>query len=745
MGGDNTISAFLLYFAMLCWNRLVQPAQIVRGNPFMISKLRSYIRSFSFPIWSIPIALFIVTLLSYGIRAFDLGFFWDDWPYLWFFHRLGTTGILQAFEGDRPFLSFTYTLCLSILGSSSEAWQFFAIFTHWLYALGFWWVLALTWPNQKHKAAWAAFLFTVYPGFTQQWIAVIYGQAFLFFAAQFFSIGIMLWIARRRRTLGRFWIVAGLALSVVLSAFNMYSTEYFFGLELLRPVLLWLVFSEPADNATPRLGFWAAVRAHFWTAFLWWLPFLALMLSFIGWRTFIHPFYGHGLTTLQSVESSPLAGVWNLFLTLIQDTLVSSLAAWGQPLENLAGFIDRDQGNGIRLLAVMLGTGVLSAVYLIRLFPRSHAAAETTEPASSKPETWSWASQAILVGIFAILISGWPFWISGLKMQMGFPLDRYALPLSVGVSILLAGLIDAAIRRIGDSRELLYKGILLGAMIGLAAGFHFDVAQKYHEDWNTVRDFFWQLTWRAPSVKPDTLFASDHMPFQYFEDDSLTAPLNWTYDPNGNSQQMSYILYDLLVRRLTLPKYEPNLPVEKDFRSTFFSGTTSQTLIFSYEPPGCVRVLDPVYDQDLYNLTSRLKQALPLSNPTALVQAGDPAAQPPAEIFGSEPKHRWCYYFEKADLARQQGNWTEVRELSKQSIRVGYRPEDPSEYLPFIEAYARLGYWDDARQLTLETYQQEPNLRPALCSVWKRSQEATQTALNPAIQTVNETLACSNP
>ena len=105
------------------------------------------------------IALLILVFLSYGLRVFSLGFYWDDWPYLWFFERLGPSGIVQAFTGDRPFLSFIYIICLSIFGHSIIGWQIFGLLARWLCSLGLWWALKLTWPGQTDKAAWAAFLF----------------------------------------------------------------------------------------------------------------------------------------------------------------------------------------------------------------------------------------------------------------------------------------------------------------------------------------------------------------------------------------------------------------------------------------------------------------------------------------------------------------------------------------------------------------------------------------------------------
>jgi hypothetical protein len=679
----------------------------------LLSKTRSLLRSFSFPTWSVPFALLILTFLSYGLRISSLGFYWDDWPYLWFFDRLGPDGIVQAFAGDRPFLSFIYIICLSIFGHSILGWQAFALLARWLCSLGLWWALTLAWPTQKHKATWAIFLFTIYPGFTQQWISVIYGQAFFLWAASFFSIGVTLWLARHKSS--SIQLVIGTALGLALSAFTMFSTEYFFGLELLRPALLWLVIPGAAATAgaVPASERWKNMRRRILKVAAWWAPYLILMLVFVYWRSFIHVFAGYQMTALQGLEQSPLSALRSLVLNILKDLIVSTLVAWGQPLQ-LSSLFETSAANWLRVLAVIFITGVLTALYFDRLRPQS-GDIDLAPEQNLSPIQNCWAVEAILVGVFAMLVAGWPFWITQLPLRMGFPQDRFSLPLSVGACLLFAGLVDLA------GKNLLRKAIILGMAVALATGFHFNTAAAYHDDWVTARDFFWQLAWRAPSIQPRTLFLSTNLPFKYFEDDSLTAPLNWTFDPDGTSTQMKYILYDLFVRYHNLPPLNPRNPVEKDFRGMQFNGTTARTLIFYYAPPGCVRILDPIYDADLYQLPKPLLAKINLSNPSFLIQEQNTQAAPPVDIFGSEPKHRWCYFFEKADLARQNGDWKAIIELSKKSIRSGFRPEDPAEYLPFIEAYLRIGHLADGLELTQSTYHDNPALRPALCAAWRRS------------------------
>ena len=256
-------------------------------------------------------------------------FYWDDWPYLWIFNRLGSSGIVQAFSGDRPFLSFIYTVSLSVLGHSIQGWQIFGLLARWLCSLGLWWALSLAWPRHKDRVTWAVFLFTVYPGFTGQWISVIYGQAFLLWAAQFFSIGITLWLARCKPA--RVQLIAGTVLALALSAFTMFSTEYFFGLELLRPALLWLVFSD--DPGAQPLKTWKSIRQRGLKVAAWWAPYLVLMIVFVFWRSFIHVFTGYPMSTLQGLEQSPLSALRDLVLRITKDLILSTLVAWGQPLQ----------------------------------------------------------------------------------------------------------------------------------------------------------------------------------------------------------------------------------------------------------------------------------------------------------------------------------------------------------------------------------------------------------------------------
>jgi hypothetical protein len=179
------------------------------------------------------------------------------------------------------------------------------------------------------------------------------------------------------------------------------------------------------------------------------------------------------------------------------------------------------------------------------------------------------------------------------------------------------------------------------------------------------------------------------------------------------------------------------VPLAKTKDAVSFHGSTNVALVVQFTPPSCLHVLNPIYDSDLpvaplsgenyKTLTSaglpllgrKDETALPLSNPALIKPSGNtPAALP--KLFGTEPPHNWCYFYEKADLARQEGDWAQVARLGDEAFAIPYLPNDPSEYLPFIEAYARLNRWNDAKQLTLSTAGTMPILEPALCGLWQR-------------------------
>jgi hypothetical protein len=90
--------------------------------------------------------------------------------------------------------------------------------------------------------------------------------------------------------------------------------------------------------------------------------------------------------------------------------------------------------------------------------------------------------------------------------------------------------------------------------------------------------------------------------------------------------------------------------------------------------------------------------------------------------FIPESEHQWCYYYTKAELARQKKDWPEVLRLMDEANTLGYQPADLFEWLPYIEAQALTGNVSSAEKFSIEILKTEKKLRPGLCQVWKRVQ-----------------------
>jgi hypothetical protein len=193
--------------------------------------------------------------------------------------------------------------------------------------------------------------------------------------------------------------------------------------------------------------------------------------------------------------------------------------------------------------------------------------------------------------------------------------------------------------------------------------------------------------------------------------------------------QSSNLPYALLYteKRLggaALPSLKPNTAISLPIRRVSFHGSTSQVLVIYMPPNGCLRVLDPGRgDQITYERQSHfLVDAIPLSDlSNILVMEGRTAKLP----FLKEPAHTWCYYFAKAELARQTGDWTRVVNLIDEARSQGYAPEDPFEWLTYIEAQARIGNLEAAQKQSNAVRTQENGIRKGLCELWKRVQTTT--------------------
>ncbi|HNO30226.1 MAG TPA: hypothetical protein PKI78_00475, partial [Anaerolineales bacterium] len=77
--------------------------------------------------WMTPsVFLLAVALLTYGLFFWQRGFYWDEFPWVWIYFRLGPAMLTKTFTTSRPFWGMIYQLTLPLVGPNPWAWQLIA-------------------------------------------------------------------------------------------------------------------------------------------------------------------------------------------------------------------------------------------------------------------------------------------------------------------------------------------------------------------------------------------------------------------------------------------------------------------------------------------------------------------------------------------------------------------------------------------------------------------------------------------
>ncbi len=651
-----------------------------------------------FPAWTVPIVLFVICGIAYLPFVRQMGYYWDDWSEA-FIIRLFNGAEFWRFWGftNRPSGGWTFSILGPLLGPNPLVWQVFAVLQRWLTAVLFWGLIRVVWPAARRPALVAAMIFAVYPVFTQTPIAMTYH---MHWAAYSLYIGSLLAMVLAVRQPSRGWVWWPISILAMIG--HLAVLEYFAGAELFRPVLLWLVLSDRQERLWRRIQHTAQ----------YWLPFGIILAAFVIWRVFFQPQVENDpnqLLLIKELVGQPMAGLKHLATMLDRDLIFILASSWFAGLS--PELVNLDRPFIVLVWVLVLVCAAAAALYLLG------SKTDVEEPCRRNgfqdPRHWIW------IGLLQILAAGATIWVTGRMGSDGGLQTRFVMSTMLGASLFWAGLWEWITPR------WLPKAVLVGLMVGLAAGIHLRDADPYRQSWEEQLDYSWQLYWRAPAIQPQTAIFSDEFIFPYAR---RSFALNLLYlQPQNGSREMPYWHYLLRTNNPNVPPalFAANEPLSASFRGFTFQGNSQDSLVILFDPQKtthCLWVLDP-QDVDLPYFSDAARQMVPLSNPQRISAQPARADVPPQEIFGKPPQKNWCWYFEKADLAVQQENWAEAAALGDQALAEGYSPERsasdvPYEWLPFINGFAYVGRWQDALDLTLRSYQVDPAYQPVFCRAW---------------------------
>ena len=647
------------------------------------------------------LTLLAAAILAYGLLIPQLGFYWDDLPMSWIRYQLGFEAMTKYFSTNRPIWALLYQVTTRILPYLPIYWQIFALLWRWLGAVVLWSIAKELFPQREKFALTLSLLFLLYPGFNQQWVSYLYSHFFI--VLFFFLLSQLLML--RGKTIP----------ALVFSALNLWMMEYFFVLELIRPFIIWTSLrdeSNPKERIKRTLSLWT--------------PYLIVFALAVLSRIFIFNNQIYQFSLKDELVRAPLETILMLAQNVFSSFWTVTVAAWA-----LAFQFPNPAVDGPRTMTVY--AFVIVAVTALTLFGVSKQAQvqEGSGRDASTGSVWRWA---ILLGVVMLILAGPPFWLTNVPVSLGFPANRATLSFVLGVSFIFAGLFDLFPQRV--------QMVFVTLFVALAAGRQFLWANEFRRDWAYHKNMFWQMTWRAPGLEKNTIVLMNEE-LSFYADNSLGAALNLIYAPDNHSDVIDYVLFYPTNREslsLTL-----DTPVDYDFLAGKFSGNTSQAVVFYYSPPKCLRLLDPEIDLEnrLIPDDTFLRDAALLSSTAPIL--GEQISQMPA-AYGAEPAHGWCYYFEKADLARQLGDWETVTQLGDAAFALDDYPNDPIERFVFIEGYAHTGNWERAVELSTASYQVSKGfVGPLICKLWNRIARETEDTSERKVtfDVVQSKLECS--
>jgi hypothetical protein len=288
----------------------------------------------------------------------------------------------------------------------------------------------------------------------------------------------------------------------------------------------------------------------------------------------------------------------------------------------------------------------------------------------------------------------------------------------------------------------------LSILFALATLTHHGAAANSISNAQEINEFWWQVTWRAPSISSanSTTLLVIYPNVNYSDGDEVAwAPANIIYYPQ--KQTKSPIFVPLSALRLEHETLTRLVMGSKDYpkedlivRNISFNHNYKNILILTQpSAQSCVHAIDNRWANLSTADSAYVIAGAQKSNIENIIPVGD-FVSPPQVLFGPEPSHKWCYFYQKADLARQIGDWDQVIEIFNESEKNELRPNDQIELMPFLQAYAYRDDFKAVKQLSTRI-NTDPFYKQQACTILKGMGEYGYS-LSTEMQTKVDDLFC---
>jgi hypothetical protein len=683
--------------------------------------LKDRIKRLQIPLnfWTVGGITLILVFVSYAILSPYLRYYLDDWPQLYSIKVFGLNGIKQYFLYDgRPFGFWPDYLGYLLFGTNAQLWHVNLYLIRWLTTMFMWATFVQVWPKHKMEISVAAILFAVYPLFMQMSSGETFTVHFICYLFFFISTFFMVLSLRKRKY---FWLF--MLLAVLFDLANLFTYEYFIGVEFLRPLMIWFILR---DGEKEKVNFWKILSN--------WSPYLVTSITFITYRIFLIqlPKASNSPIVLADLIKAPLTTIVQLVQYAVKDTIQVLLEIWHTALNpDLIDFTSPVL-NVAWIVAIIAGLLFLIFAFVTR---------KQSEDSESVDKVFTW--QALGLGFIGIILGCAPGWAIGRTASADFGLwnDRFALAAMFGAALFIVVFLFWIF-----GNHYWRKVVIITILVAIAVGQNFRVTNDYR--WSSIYQnrFAYELSWRAPYIESPTALFADNEMFIKMGVYPTSFMLNLLYPNKQDFPYMNYYFY-------TLNKYFPtnawelanNIDVDQSHWYARFDTPSINSLVISWHPleNQCVWVLT---ENDRYNpqITDLTKSALGATNLSRISTITTPG-YPDSNLFGRENINQWCYYFEKGDLDRQLENWSDAVSLYDTATAKGFSTDYGVELMPFIEAYAHEGNGEKALELTKVAAVKGAQMREYICDNWIRIAGVLKdnASIQNVYQTISNTYSCS--
>jgi hypothetical protein len=478
------------------------------------------------------------------------------------------------------------------------------------------------------------------------------------------------------------------------------------GLEFIRWAFVWVALKKSDESISNK------DRGKLWFLYSGSTTFVAIGMMI--WRLFYFE-SGRQAMNVGSITQdfivSPIRSTVGLFVEMGRDFIESAIYAWSVQGYSMSYWAPYPSW----LISLFLASLVIIAYLLYAYKTKKSSQNDQDLNEISKHFTW--------IGILGLFAAIAPLTIVGRQVYLdAAKFNKYTIHLAISISIMIVGILLI----IGNRRR---TGLIVvvSILLGLSIQTHYFNGLRYKDDWQYQKDLWWQLTWRAPDLKDKTLLAVK-IPtgISISEHYEIWSPANIIYRPDSQEVKIT----GEIISSETEGWFLRGIKNKKTFRSVVpLSRNFENALILTIpNAASCMHVMDGNRLVDNRE-DPRVKTIYQTSKIDRIITDSNNNISPPMEIFGPEPQHDWCYYFQKLSLAMQRGDFEEAAILADEAASLGYSPRNQSEWIPVFETYAKIGRFDDAKQISEELKKNE-DLTYLYCSQsWNQNIEEAYALL----------------